>query len=212
LLQMLTSNSTAVRIFIAALSGLFIINTVIKLILGFTKALKSLLIVKLVAQGIVYLGKAIGYLTMMLATNPLAAFVGIAVGGLLAMTLASKRFGRVVDNLMGRISRTFGVDPSKIFAPKMEENTKIANEFNQELELSSEGLKKMGDRAKEAGRKAKQALMAFDEVFTLPDLDVGAGAEDLDDVFDIPDIEVPAIPPFDASEMFPDVGEAITEW
>ena len=210
LMQMLTSNSTAVRIFVSALSGLFIINTVIKLILGFTKALKSLLIVKLVAQGIVYLGKAISYLTGALASNPLAAFVGIAVGGLLAMTLASKRFGSAVDNLMSKLSGTFGVDPSKIFAPKMEENTKIANEFNQELELSSEGLKKMGDKAKEAGRKAKQALMAFDEVFTLPDLDTGA--EGLDDVFDIPDIEVPAIPPFDASEMFPDVGEAITEW
>lgn len=210
LMQMLTSNSTAVRIFVSALSGLFIINAVIKLILGFTTALKSLLIVKLIAQGIVYLGKAIGYLTMMLATNPLAAFVGIAVGGLLAMTLASKRFGSTVDNLMGKLSGAFGVDPSKIFVPKMEENTKVADEFNQELELSSEGLKKMGDKAKEAGKKAKQALMSFDEVFTLPDPD--ASAEDLDDVFDIPDIEAPAIPPFDYSEMFPDVGAAITEW
>lgn len=212
LMQMLTSNSTAVRIFVSALGGLFIINAVIKLILGFTAALKSLLIVKLVAQGIVYLGKAIGFLTGMLASNPLAAFVGIAVGGLLAMTLASKKFGSTVDNLMGKISGAFGVDPSKIFAPKMEENTKIANEFNQELELSSKGLKKMGDKAKEAGKKAKQALMSFDEVFVLPDLDAGAGAGDLDDVFDIPDIEMPAIPPFDASEMFPDVGASITEW
>lgn len=212
LIQMLTSNSTAVRIFVSALGGLFIINAVIKLILGFTAALKSLLIVKLVAQGIVYLGKAIGYLTGMLASNPLVAFVGIAVGGLLAMTLASKKFGSAVDNLMGKISRAFGVDPSKIFAPKMEENTKIANEFNQELELSSKGLKKMGDKAKEAGKKAKQALMSFDEVFVLPDLDAGADAGDLDDIFDIPDIEVPAIPPFDASEMFPDVGASITEW
>lgn len=212
LIQMLTSNSTAVRIFVSALGGLFIINAVIKLILGFTAALKSLLIIKLVAQGIVYLGKAIGYLTGMLASNPLVAFVGIAVGGLLAMTLASKKFGSAVDNLMGKISRAFGVDPSKIFAPKMEENTKIANEFNQELELSSKGLKKMGDKAKEAGKKAKQALMSFDEVFVLPDLDAGADAGDLDDIFDIPDIEVPAIPPFDASEMFPDVGASITEW
>jgi len=212
LMQMLTSNSTAVRIFVSVLGGLFIINAVIKLILGFTAALKSLLIVKLVAQGIVYLGKAIGFLTGMLASNPLAAFVGIAVGGLLAMTLASKKFGSAVDNLMGKISGAFGVDPSKIFAPKMEENTKIANEFNQELELSSKGLKKMGDKAKEAGKKAKQALMSFDEVFVLPDLDAGAGAGDLDDVFDIPDIEMPAIPPFDASEMFPDVGASITEW
>ncbi len=210
LMQMLTSNSTAVRIFVSVLGGLFIINAVIKLILGFTAALKSLLIVKLVAQGIIYLSKAIGFLIGILASNPLAAFVGIAVGGLLAMTLASKKFGSAVDNLMGKISGAFGVDPSKIFAPKMEENTKIANEFNQELELSSKGLKKMGDKAKEAGKKAKQALMAFDEVFVLPDLDAGAG--DLDDVFDIPDIEMPAIPPFDASEMFPDVGASITEW
>ena len=210
LMQMLTSNSTAVRIFVSVLGGLFIINAVIKLILGFTAALKSLLIVKLVAQGIIYLSKAIGFLIGILASNPLAALVGIAVGGLLAMTLASKKFGSAVDNLMGKISGAFGVDPSKIFAPKMEENTKIANEFNQELELSSKGLKKMGDKAKEAGKKAKQALMAFDEVFTLPDLDAGAG--DLDDVFDIPDIEMPAIPPFDASEMFPDVGASITEW
>ena len=210
LMQMLTSNSTAVRIFVSALGGLFIVNTVIKLILGFTAALKSLLIVKIIAQGVVYLGKAIGYLTMMLATNPLAAFVGLAVGGILAMTLASKKFGSTIDNLMGKVSGAFGVDPSKIFAPKMEENTKIADEFNQELELSSEGLKKMGDKAKEAGKKAKQALMAFDEVFVLPDPDVGA--ENLDDVFDIPDIETPAIPPFDASEMFPDVGASITEW
>ncbi len=210
LIQMLTSNSTAVRIFVSALGGLFIVNAVIKLILGFTAALKSLLIVKVIAQGIVYLGKAIGFLTGMLASNPLAAFVGIAVGGLLAMTLASKKFGNTVGNLMGKISSAFGVDPSKIFAPKMEENTKIADEFNQELELSSEGLKKMGDKAKEAGKKAKEALMSFDEVFTLPNLD--KGAEDLDDVFDIPDIEMPTIPPFDASEMFPDVGASITEW
>lgn len=210
LTQILTSNSTAVRIFVSALGGLFIINAVVKLILGFTAALKSLLIVRLVAQGIVYLGKAIGYLTGMLASNPLVAFVGIAVGGLLAMTLASKKFGSAVDNLMGKITGAFGVDPSKIFAPKMEENTKIANEFNQELELSSKGLKKMGDKAKEAGKKAKEALMSFDEVFVLPDPDAGAG--DLDDVFDIPDIEMPAIPPFDASEMFPDVGASITEW
>ena len=212
LMQMLTSNSTAVRIFVSALGGLFIVNAVIKLILGFTAALKSLLIVKVIAQGIVYLGKAIGFLTGMLASNPLAAFVGVAVGGLLAMTLASKKFGNTVGNLMGKISSTFGVDPSKIFAPKMKENTKIADEFNQELELSSKGLKKMGDKAKEAGKKAKQALMAFDEVFVLPDPDAGVGAGDLDDVFDIPDIEVPAIPPFDASEMFPDVGASITEW
>src|SRR5690606_33996722 len=93
LMQMLTSNSTAVRIFVSALGGLFIVNAVIKLLLGFSATLKSLLIVKLVAQGIIYLGKAIGYLTMALATNPLAAFVGLAVGGLLAMTLASKKFG-----------------------------------------------------------------------------------------------------------------------
>lgn len=210
LMQMLTSNSAVVRVFVSALGGLFIVSTVTKLILGFRAALKSLLIVKIIAQGVVYLGKAIGYLTMMLATNPLAAFVGIAVGGLLAMTLASKKFGSTVDNLMGKISGVFGVDPSKIFAPKMEENTKIADEFNQELELSSEGLKKMGDKAKEAGKKAKQALMAFDEVFVLPDPDVGA--EGLDDIFDISDIETPAIPPFDASEMFPDVGASITEW
>lgn len=212
LMQMLTSNSTAVRIFVSALGGLFIINAVVKLILGFSAALKSLLIVKIIAQGVVYLGKAIGYLTMALATNPLAAFVGLAVGGLLAMTLASKKFGSSVDSLMGKISGAFGVDPSKIFVPKMEENTKIANEFNQELELSSEGLEKMGDKAKEAGKKAKQALMAFDEVFVLPDPDIGAGAESLDDIFDISDIETPAIPPFDYSEMFPDVGAAITEW
>ena len=210
LMQILTSNSTAVRIFVSALGGLFIVNAVVKLLLGFRAALKSLLIVKIIAQGVVYLGKAIGYLTMMLATNPLVTFVGLAVGGILAMTLASKRFGRTVDNLMSKVSRAFGVDPSKIFAPKMEENTKIADEFNQELELSSEGLKKMGDKAKEAGKKAKQALMAFDEVFVLPDPD--AGAEGLDDIFDISDIETPAIPPFDASEMFPDVGAAITEW
>ena len=211
LMQMLTSNSTAVRIFVSALGGLFIVNVVIKLILGFSAALKSLLIVKLVAQGIIYLGKAIGYLTMALAANPLAAFVGLAVGGLLAMTLASKKFGSAMDGLMGKISGAFGVDPSKIFAPKMEENTKIADEFNQELELSSEGLEKMGDKAKEAGKKAKQALMAFDEVFVLPDPD--AGAEGLDDIFDISDIlETPTIPPFDYSEMFPDVGAAITEW
>ena len=212
LIQMLTSNSTAVRIFVSALGGLFIVNTVIKLILGFRAALKSLLIVKIIAQGIVYLGKAIGYLTAMLAANPLVAFIGLAVGGILAMTLASKKFGSTIDNLMSKASRAFGVDPSKIFAPKMEENTKIADEFNQELELSSEGLKKMGDKAKEAGKKAKQALMAFDEVFVLPDPDVGTGAVDLDDMFDIPDIETPAIPPFDDSEMFPDVGASITEW
>jgi len=212
LMQMLTSNSTAVRIFVSALGGLFIIYAVVKLILGFSAALKSLLIVKLVAQGIIYLGKAIGYLTMALATNPLAAFVGLAVGGLLAMTLASKKFGSTVDSLMGKISGAFGVDPSKIFVPKMEENTKIADEFNQELELSSEGLEKMGNKAKEAGKKAKQALMTFDEVFVLPDPDA-AGAEGLDDILDISDIiEAPTIPPFNYSEMFPDVGASITEW
>jgi tape measure domain-containing protein len=211
LMQMLTSSSTAVRIFVSALGGLFIINAVIKPILGFTKALKSLLIVKLVAQGIIYLGKAIGYLTTALATNPLAAFVGLAVGGLLTMTLVSKKFGSAVDGLMGKVSGAFGVDPSKIFVPKMEENTKIADEFNKELELSSEGLEKMGNKAKEAGRKAKQALMTFDEVFVLPDPD--AGAEGLDDILDISDIiEAPTIPPFDYSEMFPDVGASITEW
>jgi tape measure domain-containing protein len=212
LMQMLTSNSTAVRIFVSALGGLFIIYAVVKLILGFRAALKSLLIVKLVAQGIIYLGKAIGYLTMAIATNPLAAFVGLAVGGLLAMTLASKKFGSAVDGLMGKVSGAFGVDPSKIFVPKMEENTKIADEFNQQLELSSEGLEEIGNKAKEAGKKAKQALMTFDEVFVLPDPDA-AGAEGLDDILDISDIiEAPTIPPFNYSEMFPDVGASITEW
>ena len=209
LMQIISSNSTAVRIFTAVLGGLFITNALIKLMLGFAAALKSLLIVKIVAQRVVYLGKAIGFLTGMLATNPLVAFIALALGGIMAMTLASKKFGGVVDNLMGKVSGAFGVDPSKIFTPKMEENTKIAGEFNQELDLSSKGLKKMGDKAKEAGKKAKQALMSFDEVFVLPE---ESGSDNLDDTFDIPDIEVPAIPPFDASEMFPDVGESITEW
>src|SRR5690606_19586933 len=152
LMQMLTSNSTAVRIFVSVLGGLFIINAIIKLILGFTAALKSLLIVKIIAQGIVYLGKAIGYLMMMLATNPLVTFIGLAAGGILAMTLVSKKFGGALENLMGKISRAFGVDPSMIFAPKMEENIKIADEFNQELEISNKELKKMGDKAKEEGK------------------------------------------------------------
>jgi tape measure domain-containing protein len=193
--QMFSSSSARVKAFVGALGGLFITVTVIKLLMNLTAVLKGLFIVKVVAQGVLFLANAIRVLSIAIVKNPLVAVLGVAAGALLYFGLTSKKVSGWISGVGSSISKAFGVDPSKEFVPKMNKNKEITDEFNQGLETSAEKLDDMGDSAKKAGKKAKEALMSFDEVFNLTDPDE-SGADGLDaglDGLSIGDVTIPEI-------------------
>ena len=215
LAQMLTSNSTAVRIFVSALGGLWIASKVTSLLLGLGAALRSLFIVKVVIQGIVTLAKALSFLASAIAANPLIGFLALAAGGLIALAMNSKTVSGWFTSLGNSINKAFGNDPSKKFTPAMKKNTDTADQFNEKISASSDKLDDMGDAAKKAGKKAKEALMSFDEVFTLKDPDEDTTGTLDDALNNLGDVGFPEIPPIDASGMdleLPDWSDVVDNW
>ena len=215
LAQMMTSNSVAVRVFVSALGGIWIASKVTNLLFGLGAALRSLFIVKFVTQGIVTLAKALSFLASAIAGNPLLGFIAIAAGGLIALAMHSRTVSDWFTKMGSGISKAFGSDPSKKFTPAMKKNTDTAEQFNEQIGKSSDKLEDMGDAAKKAGKKAKEALMAFDEVFNLKDPDEDTTGA-LDGTFgDMGDLGMPEIPSIDASGMdldLPDWSDVVDDW
>jgi tape measure domain-containing protein len=202
------SNATPVaRIFIQVLGGLLIAAWISKIITGLTVALKSLLIVKVVAQGIIMLIRALRTLAVAMTTNIWVAVIAIMVAALISLAVSSGTAAKAINALGEKINKLLGIDPSKIFAPKMQDNVDATDDLNAGLEDTSGNLEDMGDQADKAAKKAKDALASFDEVFTLPE-PTGSVA---DDTYTMPEIDVPVIPRIDLSSMeIPDMSDVGT--
>lgn len=210
LAQAFSQCSPAVRAFVTALGGIFVVAGCIQLLLNFRAVLMGLFIVKTIAQLVVGLAKAISILSMAIVRNPWIAAIGLAVGGLAMLAYNSKTVKNALGGVGDKINSAFGNDPSKVFTPKMKENTKVDNEFNKHLDISKDKLDDMGDSAKKAGQKAKDSLMSFDEVFNLKDQDEAGTGLDAGALNDIGDVGAPEIPPISVPDAeYPDPGAGI---
>lgn len=197
LLYWLTHGSPIVRTFITVLGGLMIAGMLAKVVTNLSGALKNLFIVKLLTQAVIGLVRALRWLAVAAISNVWAALGALAVGVFVILAMNSKWAADAVTNLGNTINKFIGIDPSKEFMPTMKDNTKTTNEFNQKLGISSDKLDNMGDSAKKAGKKAKDALQSFDEVFNISDKEDENGFE----MPDLPAVEVPIIPDVQIGEM-----------
>lgn len=214
-ITVLTSNSQAVRSFVGALMGIFVAAICTSLLLNLGAALRSLFIVKVVTQLIVGLAKAISILSIAIIRNPWIALLGIAAGGFLALAMSSKTVSGALGALGNKISSVFGADPSKVFTPKMKENTAQTDNFNKSIGVSKDKLDDMGDAAKKAGKKAQDMLMSFDEVFNIKNPDDGADGSGIDAgaLNDLGDVGGGAIPPIEIPEPeMPETDNLIQGW
>lgn len=212
--QSISMSTPAVRVFISTIAGILIAGWVAGALMTLTTAIKSLFIVKAAAQLLLYLAKAIRVLSMAIISNPWVAALAVASGALLYFGMTSKTVKGWLGDLGSKITSAFGHDPSKQFAPKMEDNVAIADEFNESLGTSADKMDDMGDSAKEAGKKAKEALLSFDEVFTINDDQDEAGGIG-DNAFDMGNMDVgaPSIPEIGLPDnLLPDATESIKSW
>lgn len=116
-------------------------------------------------------------------TAAIAALIGVTT----ALVFSSEKASEAMTNMMGSLTKSLGHDFNKIYAPNMDKSGKITDEFNKAIGVSDESLEKLGDTAKDASKKAKNAVASFDEVFTLSkqdededDLDLDLSGLDLD--------------------------------
>lgn len=187
-MQSVAQSTPLVKGLVTAIGALLIASTVVRVITGLTAALKGLFIVKIITSAVLGLAQAMRVLVLAMISNPWALLLGVLAAGLVAVAFNSDRVRNSLNGLTVSFSKAFGADPSKIFAPKQQDNIDKTAEFNKELTTSGKKIDDMGDKAKKAGKKAKEALMSFDEVFNLK--------EDKDDGSDVDagEIEVPSVP------------------
>ena len=207
----LTSSEPAVRRFIGAITGLLIAGWAMNAILGLTAAIKGLFIVKVAMQLVIGLAQAIRILSIAILTSPLMAFLAIAGGALMYFGLTSDKFSKKIGAIGGGITKAFGADPTKEFVPKIKETAKKTDEFNKKLSVSKESMEGLGDASKKAGKKAKEGLQAFDEVFNIIDkkgADENALDPDLGEISDIGSIPALEIP----EPIFPELDTPIDNW
>lgn len=198
-----TNLSPVVSRFIAVLGGLFIAQLASMAITGLAKAISKLFIVKAVTAFITGLTSAIKVLTIA-CTKSKVVLVLTVIGALLAyVALQSDFAARMMNKLSGAMNGVMKNDVSSYFAPK-KQDTKSWKDWAGAVKDGSEGLNELGENAKDAGKKAKESLASFDEVFTLnlddgtdngklefePDIDFGS-LDDLINDYDPPGIDIP---------------------
>jgi hypothetical protein len=210
LAQWITSCGTAVKYFLGAFSAIFIAAWAAQILLHFGMVIRKLFIVKALAQVIIGLAKAIRVLALTIVASPWIGILVLAAGALLYLGLTSKKVSGWLTGLGSSLNKAFGADPSKEFNTKIKQTTGTTNEFNKKLAVSKESLDKMGDSAKDAAKKAKDALASFDEVFTLPEPkdedSTGLDAGELDNINPtIPAIEIP-------EPELPNMDTSISAW
>lgn len=196
LLQAITSNAQAMRIFSAVIGTLVFITTIVKLITLLRSAIASLMIAKVVAGAIRLLSKACLMFATLWATHPiLAVLLGVSAA-LLGIAAVSKGASGALSKVQQSILGAFGHNPTDDFAAKQEDNAVQTDEFNKELNVSKDSLDEVGKSADKTNKKVKNMLTSFDEVFTLQDPSADKQDEDLN-VGDWDDLTVPSIPEVD---------------
>ena len=209
LMYLVNSNNKFVRGLVGAIMSLFVTQGVIYLLLHFTMVLKRMFIIKAIISLVKGLAVAIRFLSAAILTNPWIALIGVAAGALLYFGMTSKKVSGWISNIGSSISKAFGMDPSKEYVPDVKDNTDTTSEFNKELKNSSKALEDVKKKAKDANKAAKNAMMSFDEVFTIPDKDETDTAG-LDDIEGLGDMTIPDISP--GGIDMPNTGSLVDAW
>lgn len=186
----ITNCTPAVRYFLATILGLLVVSKVTTMVAGLGAAIKNLWICKTVAKAVMLLVKAIRALSLVMLKSPWLAVLAVAAGGLAFLAASSDKVKNALTGVGNKIAKVFGVDPSKTFAPENDKNTASAEEFSEALEDTGESMDDLRDKANKANKAARNSLMSFDEVFTLPE-ELDDTTDDLDDALDMGNIEIP---------------------
>lgn len=198
-INMITSATPVVRTFVYALGALMIATSVAGAIRALLLAIKSLAITQYIAKMVMTLAGAIKALSKVCMSSPWVALLTIAAGVLIYLAMQSDFAANMINKLSAAINGLFGKETSDVFddTPWLDA-TDLAGSFAGAVGQGSEELDDLGDSAKKAGEKAKNALASFDEVFTLGTDDGMSGVDDLKDTW---------APTFDPSALNAGIGK-----
>lgn len=219
--NIISQNETAMRILTASFMGLmvakavsFVMTNFLNIVNGVTKGVvwaaqgvKTLAGILISGAGAVK-NFSVSLLMGRLAAGDFTAAISAVIGIITALIFTSEKATQSLTKMMGSLTKTMGHDFNKIYVPKIKQSSSITNEFNNNIGISEESLNKLGDAAKDAGKKAKAAVASFDEVFTLQEqTDTSSGLDD----FEMPDFSIPDVEMPDTSGMFDDFLDDVEE-
>ena len=133
-----------------------------------------------------------------LVAHPIAFIMAAIAAAIIGVAIASKSADNSIANFFKRITQFGKVDPDKILLPSQEERANDLDKFNNKLEDTATQM----EEVEKATTKARRALLSFDEVYSINELDSGGLPDNLDDIINIPDIGldtdawIPEIPDF----------------
>ena len=212
--SIISQSETAMRILTASFMGLMvakavswvmtnflnIVNGVTKGVVWAAQGVKTLAGILISGAGAVK-NFSVSLLLGRLTAGDFTAAISAVIGIITALIFTSEKATQSLTKMMGSLTKTMGHDFNKIYVPKIKQSSSITNEFNNNIGISEESLNKLGDAAKDAGKKAKAAVASFDEVFTLQEqTDTSSGLDD----FEMPDFSIPEIETPDVDGMFDD--------
>lgn len=208
-INMLASCTWFMRGLTAALAGFAIGWVVTKIV-----ALMSMMFLKLmlVIKGVVAIVQLLikGQLVFNMVASLTVGKVAIIVGAFLALIAVvaalTGHFDGFFNSFSKGIQSMFKIDSSKYFQKTMTQNADVVGEFGEEFDANGEKIDSWGDKVKDNAKKARDAVMSFDEVFNLTD-ETDSGAGDETEGF-APDMDIPDI----AGGMFPDIPDTSIDW
>lgn len=217
------------KYFAAALIGLLVANSVGRSLAFLWRIMRFGMIAAVVARAVMTLAGAIKYLSLMLMKGPtkIIGVIMLVAGALVALALSSELAQKWLAKISGTLGGLMDIDVGGILQPENSDVNKWAEKYNQDLEdmygnldKAKGGVGGVGDAAKDAADKAKEAgkkvedtfVASFDELFQVPEKldEVGKGMEDIggmgpldpggnfDDLkipeINVPDIKMPGVP------------------
>lgn len=194
--NMITSNATAMKILTAALATAAAMWVIFKI-----RALATAVVTAVITS----ISKSLAVMSTVLTfvtAHPFWALL-IGLGGVLVGI--SGGFGAISDKItlfFKKLTQFNGVDPDKVLLPSQKERANDLDKFNNKLEDTSGAMDDLADSTGKATKAAK-GLLAFDEVFKLNEPDEGAVGIDVDGLEDLlegmnglGDTYMPEIPDF----------------
>lgn len=194
LVNVITSNSTAMKILAATLAAAATMWVLFKV-----KAIAALA----VASVVTLISKAIAALSAVMTLVVAHPFWTLLIGITGIVVGLSTGFGGLSDKISGMfksLNKFNGIDPDKLLLPSQKERANDLEKFNQKLDGTSDAMDDLADSTGKATKAAK-GLLSFDEVFKLnqPDEGTDNGIETDTDFGEIPSFD------FNAEDLIPDI-------
>lgn len=193
LMQVFNMSVIGPRLLGTALAGLLIGITVARVFVVLRKAIIGLSIASVVAKAVAALSKAMAAFNVILATNPIVAICIAIAAALAAIAVQSGYAAKLVNELQKQLAQLASIDTDVL-----EPEDNAGDDAIDIADQISDAYEDMGDEAEKAGKKAKGAIAAFDEVYQLKDKSALGGGYP----FQAPDVDLklPEVK-FDVDEM-----------